>query len=298
MTENRPKSTSEKSFKESQKTVFSFPDSTHLTKALAEFVLHAQTEAIHKKGKFTIAISGGSLAKQLGGLVGQPSARWDKWHVFFSDERIVPLDHEDSNYRLVHAEFTSKVPIPPQNIHHLDVALLDQIKALSETPPNETAEARKKREEALDDLSDDVAATYQDQLIQVFTPKDSAKFPIFDLILLGMGPDGHTASLFPDHELLLEDLDWVAPIKDSPKPPKRRVTLTLKPVINRAARVVFVATGAAKQDILKTVLDWNEESSEAPLPAARVRPTHGTLHWFVDDAASAKVGYTKTPFKL
>ncbi|KAF9507429.1 hypothetical protein BS47DRAFT_1398621 [Hydnum rufescens UP504] len=260
MTENRPKSTSEKSFKESQKTVFSFPDSTHLTKALAEFVLHAQTEAIHKKGKFTIAISGGSLAKQLGGLVGQSSARWDKWHVFFSDERIVPLDHEDSNYRLVHAEFTSKVPIPPQNIHHLDVALLDQIKALGETPPNETAEARETREEALDNLSDDVAAIYQDQLIQ--------------------------------------DLDWVAPIKDSPKPPKRRVTLTLKPVINRAARVVFVATGAAKQDILKTVLDWNEESSEAPLPAARVRPTHGTLHWFVDDAASAKVNYTKTPFKL
>ena len=80
MAENRPKSTSEKSFKESQKTVFSFPDSAHLTHALAEFVLHAQTEAIHKKGKFTIAISGGSLAKQLGGLVGQSNARWDKWY--------------------------------------------------------------------------------------------------------------------------------------------------------------------------------------------------------------------------
>jgi len=278
--------------------VFSFSDTAQLTQALAEFVLHAQTEAIHKKGRFTIAISGGSLAKQLGGLVGQSSARWDKWHVFFSDERIVPLDQEDSNYKLVHDQFTSKVPIPPQNIHHLDITLLDQIKELSEAPPNETPEAKIKREDTLDELSDDLAATYQDQLINVFTPKESAKFPIFDLILLGMGPDGHTASLFPGHELLLEDLEWVAPIKDSPKPPKRRVTLTLKPVINRAARVVFVATGAAKQDILKTVLDWNEDSNEEPLPAARVRPTHGTLHWFVDDAASTKVGYTKTPFKL
>lgn len=144
----------------------------------------------------------------------------------------------------------------------------------------------------LDDM-DELADEYESQLIRSFASKDSARFPVFDVIMLGMGPDGHTASLFPGHALLSETAGWVAPIEDSPKPPPRRITLTL-PVINHAARVVFVATGAAKQDVLKTVLD----EPETGLPSSRVRPAWpGTVHWFVDDAAAAKVTYPKTPFK-
>lgn len=189
-------------------------------------------------------------------------------HVYFSDERAVPFSDSDSNYKLVQDEFLSKVPIPPANIHTISESLLSD----------------------LDELADE----YESQLIQAFAAKDSARFPVFDVIMLGMGPDGHTASLFPGHVLLSETTGWVVPIDDSPKPPARRITLTL-PVINHAARVVFVATGAEKEETLKTVLDEPEKG----LPCSRVRPAYpGTLHWFVDDAASAKVSFGKTSFKL
>lgn len=132
-------------------------------------------------------------------------------------------------------------------------------------------------------------------MIREFAAGDSARFPVFDLILLGIGPDGHTASLFPGHELLTEEDRWVAYLDDSPKPPPRRITLTY-PVINHASKVAFVATGEGKQDVLATIMD---EPAGLSLPASRVRPTqNGQLYWFVDDAASAKVKYEKTPFKL
>jgi len=248
--------------------LYSFGNPQELVTSLAEYIIKAQTDAIEKKNKFSIAISGGSLPKQLGGLVGHSAARWDKWHVYFSDERAVPFDDPDSNYKLVNDEFLSKVTIPEANIHRINTELLGD----------------------LDELADE----YESQLIQSFAAKDSARFPVFDVIMLGMGPDGHTASLFPDHALLSETTGWVVPIDDSPKPPPRRITLTL-PVINHAARVVFVATGAGKQDTLKTILDEPEKG----LPCSRVRPAFpGTLHWFVDDAASEKVVYERSKFKL
>ena len=188
--------------------------------------------------------------------------------VYYADERLVPLGHEDSNHKLNTEEFFSKVPIPQKNIHPIDTSLLGDAEELSDA--------------------------YEKELIHEFAQKDAARFPVFDLILLGMGPDGHTASLFPNHELLTECDRWVAPIEDSPKPPPRRITLTL-PVINHASKVAFVATGAGKQDMLATILDHPEEG----LPCSRVRPVQpGHLFWFVDDAASAKVNYLKTTFKL
>ena len=115
-----------------------------------------------------------------------------------------------------------------------------------------------------------------------------------DLILLGMGPDGHTASLFPAHALLTEEDRWVAPLADAPKPPPERITLTY-PVINHGARVVFVATGAGKADVLARVLDHPEEG----LPAARVRPVSpGQLYWFVDEPAAARTVYPRSEIKL
>ena len=160
------------------------------------------------------------------------------------------------------------MPIPEANIHTIDTSLLDD--------------------------AEELADTYEKELIKEFAQRDAARFPIFDLILLGMGPDGHTASLFPGHELLSENDRWVAPIEDSPKPPPRRITLTY-PVINHAARVAFVAAGSGKQDMLSAVLDTPEQG----LPSSRVRPVPpGHLYWFVDDAASAKIQYPKSEFKL
>lgn len=159
------------------------------------------------------------------------------------------------------------MPIPRENIHTIDPELLDDLEELSDA--------------------------YEKQLIQEFAQRDSARFPVFDLILLGVGPDGHTASLFPGHELLSEKDRWVAYIEDSPKPPPRRITLTL-PVINHASRIAFVATGAGKVHTLSAILD----SPDQGLPAARVRPAQGQLVWFVDDPASAEVKFPKTEFKL
>jgi 6-phosphogluconolactonase len=193
--------------------------------------------------------------------------------VFYADERVVPLDHEDSNHKLCTTELFSKVPIPQENIHVIDPSL----DAGGDV-------------EGLEEVADD----YEKALIREFAKGDSARFPVFDLILLGTGPDGHTASLFPGHALLSEDDRWVAPIADAPKPPPRRVTLTF-PVLNHAARVAFVAAGASKADTLAAVLDRPEEG----LPASRVRPKEpGQLYWFVDDAAVSKVQYPRTPFKL
>jgi len=249
--------------------VYSFPSTDELVKSLASFILEAQHDAIEKKNKFTIALSGGSLPKMLRGLIDAEGVEWEKWHVFFADERAVPLTDPDSNYLLCKNELFSKIPqIPSKNIHTIDVSLLND----------------------LEELADE----YESQLIQEFASKDSARFPVFDLIMLGMGPDGHTCSLFPGHELLREEGRWVADVDDSPKPPPRRITFTL-PVLNHAARVAFVAAGEGKQDVLSQILDRPEEG----LPCSRVKPkAPGAVFWFVDDAASKKVQYQKTAFKL
>ncbi|KAF8746211.1 hypothetical protein AX14_000015 [Amanita brunnescens Koide BX004] len=248
--------------------LYAFPDADAIVGSLAAFIIKTQKESITKKGRFTIALSGGSLPKLLRGLIGDPSMKWDKWQVFYVDERAVSLDHPDSNHRACTEHLFSKVPIPTENIHAIDTALLDDLEELSDA--------------------------YEKELIREFAQKDSARFPVFDLILLGMGADGHTASLFPGHDLLAEEDRWVAYVKDSPKPPPRRVTFTY-PVINHAARVAFVASGKEKVDALSDVLD----TPDTGLPAARVRPVHpGHVYWFVDEQAAAQVRYPRSQFKL
>jgi len=248
--------------------LYSFSASSTLTDSLANFIHKAQDDAIYKKQKFTVALSGGSLPKMLKGLISRRDIAWDKWHIYFADERLVTLDHEDSNYGLCQREFLSRVPIPKGNIHAIDTSLLDD--------------------------AEQVADAYEKILIHEFAQKDSARFPIFDLILLGMGPDGHTCSLFPGHELLNETDRWIAPIEDSPKPPLRRITFTF-PVLNHAVKCVFVASGEGKKGMLQRVIDHPEDG----LPCSRVRPTRpGQVYWFVDDAASAGVEYSKTAFNL
>jgi len=166
---------------------------------------------------------------------------------------MVPPTHADSNFRLARETLLDRVPIPPEQIFPLDTAL----------PATEAA--RK----------------YQ-RIIETTVGNP----PKFDAILLGMGPDGHTASLFPGHPLLAETARRVAPVFDSPKPPPERVTLTL-PELNRARCVFFIVTGAGKADILPRVL--SPSPNETPLPAAMVHPPKNAVRWYLDAAAAGKI---------
>ncbi|WFD42813.1 6-phosphogluconolactonase [Malassezia psittaci] len=256
----------------SEPTLYTFGTGDELSEALANFVIKVQNEAIERRNMFTVATSGGSLPKLLAkNLVGRQdkAVRWDKWQIFFADERLVPLDHEDSNFDLCNKELFSKVPeLQRSQIHTIDESLLNDP----------------------DELSDQ----YEKQLADEFAGKDSVRNPVFDLVLLGMGPDGHTASLFPDHPLLGEHGRWVAPIFDSPKPPLKRITLTY-PVLNHAHHVAFVLTGEGKQEALARVLSEPEHR----LPASRVRPfVPGDVLYFADDLAAKQTEYKRTPFNL
>jgi 6-phosphogluconolactonase len=248
----------------SQKTdaklhIFDTPQA--LGEAAAAYVSRLSAEASAERGRFMVALSGGSLPKLLcPPLAAEPlrsQIDWSAWHVFWADERLVPLNHADSNFRLARTTLFNHVGIPVAQIYPVDDSF----------DPAVTAEA------------------YQAVLAQVFEPLPG-QYPRFDLILLGMGEDGHTASLFPYHPLLNETHRWVAAIVDSPKPPPERITLTL-PVINNARHVAFVTAGAGKAKILARVLQ-----AAAPLgklPAQLVQPTTGELSWFVDEAAADKL---------
>ncbi|KAI9632077.1 uncharacterized protein MKK02DRAFT_21080 [Dioszegia hungarica] len=246
---------------------YSFPSNDVLVDSLANFVVKAQRDAVEKRGKFTIALSRGTLAANLRGLVGQKDVQWDKWEVFFCDEAAVPLDSDDSNYHSNYLSFLSTVPIPPSQIHTIDPSLLDDIEELADQ--------------------------YEKQLIQHFAASNAARYPVFDLMLLGMGPDGETASLFPGHEILSERDAWVSFMEDAPRGPKRRITMTL-PVFTHCYRAVFVVSGAEKQEMLHSILD----TPETGLPCSRVRPAApGLVFFFADAEAASQTTYPSTKFR-
>lgn len=231
--------------------------------AAAAYVAGLSARAVAARGRFTVALSGGSLPRLLcPPLTTEPlrsQVNWTAWHVFWADERCVPLDHPDSNYRLARETLFNHVDIPTGQIYPLNSSL----------------------------QPDAAAAAYQATLEQVLQPEGSQP-PRLDLILLGMGPDGHTASLFPAHPLLAETRRRVAAIFNSPKPPPERITLTL-PVINNARHVVFITTGAGKAKTLARVLQ--PPGPGGPLPAQLVQPARGKLVWFVDAAAAANLSH-------
>jgi 6-phosphogluconolactonase len=211
--------------------LYKFPEASDLTSSLSNFILKAQTDAINKRGTFTIALSGGSLPNNLKPLADVKEIQWDKWEVFFADERIVPLDHPESNYAACAKAFLDHVPIKREQIHTINTELfLDSTRT---DPTAEPKDADKSEEEAVD-----IADDYEKQIVAKFAGANAARYPTFDLILLGMGPDGHTCSLFPGHELLAENDRWVAEIMDSPKPPKRRITFTC---VTRAGEIGIIA---------------------------------------------------------
>ena len=231
-----------------------------LSGAAAEEVVHATNDAVAARGRFTIALSGGSTPKNLFNLLATNARNvlpWDRMFFFFGDERHVPPTDPESNYRMADESLLSKVPVPPGNVFRI----------AAENPDAAAA-----------------AETYE-KTLQKFFGLVPAQFPVFDLILLGMGPDGHTASLFPGTAGLQEKsriviANWVEKFKTS------RITLTL-PVLNAARCVTFLVSGTDKAPALHAVLD-----SDAPgqqYPSKLVRPTDGKLIWLVDRAAASEL---------
>ena len=217
-------------------------------------------------GNFTVALAGGSTPKGMYSLLASDAYReridWSRVHVFFGDERCVPPENEYSNYRMANAALLMNVPIPPRQVYRIR----------GEAPPNIAA------------------GEYEGTLLRVFGQSDASPFPRFDLILLGMGPDGHTASLFPGSAALREQKRWVTAndvekFKDTPTP-WQRVTLTY-PVLNAAAHVLFMVAGADKADSLREVLEGPPNPDLYPSQA--VKPVNGNLTWLVDKSSAHKL---------
>lgn len=259
----------------SQPNLYSFPNTETLAKQLRPYVLRCQNAALARHDTFRVAVSGGSLPVVLAKALladsnGSPedTPQFSKWHIFFADERAVPLDDKDSNFLLLKEELLSKIPaeLGAPTIHPID------------------------EKHVRDGDTQALADVYQEDLMRSFAAKESVKLPIFDLILLGCGPDGHTCSLFPGHELLREKDAWVAAETESPKPPPKRITLTL-PVVTSALNIAFVATGGGKKEILKAIFD-NEEGRS--LPSALVNQGAGDkVSWFTDHPAVEGIAFPR-----
>ena len=258
-----------------QPNLFSYPTVAEVAAHLRTHILHCQKAAFARHDAFKIAVSGGSLPATLAKALLTPgdnedsssAPQFSKWEIFFADERAVALDHEDSNYAALKKDLLDKIPKEEgtPTVHPIDVEHL-----------NDTQE---------------LANQYQEILMSSFASKDSVRMPGFDLILLGCGPDGHTCSLFPGHELLREQDAWVASIEDSPKPPPRRITLTL-PVVTHAQKIAFVATGGGKKEILKKILEADDEGRN--LPCGLVNEGGGEkVSWFTDDAAVQGISFPR-----
>ena len=250
--------------------LYSFENVDNLAPALRKYIIHAQDHALEHHKTFRVAVSGGSLPKTLAKALLEPGSSSDavhfsQWEIFFADERLVPLDHDDSNYALLKSELLDKIPssMGKPVVHTIDTQLLED--------PQELAD------------------TYEQTLVKTFAAKDSVKLPIFDLLLLGTGPDGHTCSLFPGHPLLRETTGWVLPIEDSPKPPAKRITLSL-PVVHAAAHIAFVTTGEGKADIIHKIFDTD---AGAELPAGLVNQAGDKVSWFADAPATKGVSYPR-----
>ena len=233
------------------------PDQEALAHEAARRFTSLAREAVDSRGRASVALSGGSTPRRLFALLAaEPYCNqipWEQLHLFWADERCVPPEDDGSNYRLVQEILISRVPIPPDQVHRM-----------------------------LGELAPEVAARAYERELQDFF---CGPHPRFDLVLLGLGEDGHTASLFPDSPLLAERERLVAPATASYQGrPAARITLTL-PAITTARQVLFLVAGSAKAAIVESVL----KGPAGRFPAQDVRPTAGSLSWLLDAAAAAQL---------
>ena len=231
-------------------------DGEALSRQAAPYIAQALAAAAAARGTASVALSGGSTPRRTHELLAEPPLRdmvpWDRLHVFWGDERCVPPDHPDSNYLMAYETLLSRVPIPPPNVHRVPTVVGAPVA---------------------------VAAHYERELRGHFG-LEVEDVPWLDLILLGMGPDGHTASLLPGGHAVEETRRLVVPsqIDYMPHP---RVTFTL-PVLNAARAVAFLVTGRDKAPALAKAL-----AGDPSVPAGRVHPA-GDLRWYLDRAAAGQ----------
>jgi 6-phosphogluconolactonase len=239
------------------------PDPSAVARAAAEYIVDTCSQGTRDQGVAYLALAGGSTPVAAYTLLSQPGyasrIEWDRLQVFWSDERLVPPDHADSNYRLVEQALLRNIPIPTENIHRMRGELAQT----------------------------EAAQDYENEMRTILVP-DKNGFPCFDLMMVGMGDDGHIASLFPGSPALLEPQRWaVATEHNQPPPPLvARLTLTL-PVINAAAAVLVIVTGEKKADRVREVLE--EDPPGEPIPARLVKPQSGKLLWLLDRLAAGRL---------
>jgi 6-phosphogluconolactonase len=235
-----------------------FKNAEQLSHALAEWITSLIEETLSRHEQFSLVLSGGSTPKRLHILLASSPFKdridWKKMHIFFGDERAVPLDDERNNARMAFDTLLNKVAVPPEQIHIMDT-----------------------------DLSPEAAAMeYEEELCEYFGT-DILPARTFDLVLLGMGDDGHTLSLFPGTPIIHEEKSWVSSffLKSQDM---YRITLT-KNIVNRAKHIVFMISGKEKANALHEVL----EGARNPdlYPAQVILPVSGELHFFMDEAAAS-----------
>ncbi len=237
-------------------------DAAALSYKAAEVFVRCISEASSRKAQVSVALSGGSTPKALFALLVEDDSfknniPWDKIHFFWGDERHVPPRDEQSNFRMANEIMLAKAHVRAENIHRMPTEQSDSVK---------------------------VAQDYEKELIKFFQ-LTTGQLPVFDFNLLGLGPDGHTASLFPGTRALYEHnrlvvANWVEKFQT------HRITLTA-PVLNNADTIVILVSGQQKADILQQILEGDHEPGL--LPAQLIRPIHGRLIWLVDQAAASKL---------
>lgn len=233
------------------------PSAADLTRVACELILGAAALSIARRGCFRIALSGGSTPRPIyASLASNPNIDWKRWHLFWSDERTVPPDDPESNYGMVNQVLLSKLSVRPGLV----------VRMPGELEPVRGADA------------------YAQSILELVPPNDersSGHLPRFDMILLGMGADGHTASLFP-HTAALNETERLVVANPVPQLDSTRLTMTI-PLINAARRVLFLVSGLEKAATLREVLSG--EYRPMDLPSQSIHPVAGNLIWLADEAA-------------
>jgi 6-phosphogluconolactonase len=251
-------------------------------------VAQAAAEEIARRDPTSIALAGGSTPRKLYERLATAKLRWSEMKFFWSDERCVPLADPESNARMAEEALLTRVPVARANVHAVETAL-EPVEAARRY--EDTIRASLPRPEVNRLGADDEegsAATHDDAwLRRRREPRTGLGVPRFDVVLLGMGPDRHTASLFPGSEAIREQERLVVSVVSATKPPPNRVTFT-PPLLNAAHCVVFLVTGEEKADALAAVLE-GERATPDRFPSKAVRPEAGDLLFFVDRAAARKL---------
>jgi 6-phosphogluconolactonase len=235
-----------------------YDDAEAVARAAADLFARLSREEVGERGAFSVALSGGTTPRRVYELLASDEYKervpWPSVHIFFGDERTVPPDHPESNYRMASEALLSRVEVPAENVH--------RIEGVGDAAAN--------------------ASDYESVMRGFFGDVDR---PRFDLVFLGMGDDGHTASLFPGTAALAETRAWVA-ANWVEKLGAWRITLTAN-AINAARRVAFLVTGASKAERVREVLTGEPDPSR--LPSQMIKPRDGVLEWYVDRAAASKL---------